>query len=98
MKYLREKSLQIGGAELEAYVQIIKKSQPESKPTLLRIYFDNEKTIGDIKETIYEINKEYPINKQIFQYRGKTPTDTDIFNSIYPRVEPGTAFTVFITE
>ena len=44
------------------------------------------------------MNKEYPIDKQTFQYKGKIPNDTDIFKSIYPGVELDAAFTVFIRK
>lgn len=94
MKYLREKSLQIGGIKLKAHVQIIS----TSKIIFLTIFYDNEKTIGDIKDTIFKMNKEYPIDKQTFQYRGKTPKDTDIFNSIYPNAEKDPPFTVYIEK
>ena len=95
MKYLREKSLQIGGVKINAFVQIFNKSKQLVKT--LKIVYDNEKTIGDIKKTIFEeIKKEYTIDKQIFQYKGITPNDTDIYNKIY-KLEPESHFTVYIS-
>ena len=95
MKYLREKSIQLGGIELEAQVKIY--NMRKELLGELSIVYDNEKTISDIKKTIFEKSVgKYPIEKQIFKYKSIVPKDTDIYKSIYPSVEAKAFFDVFI--
>ena len=99
MKYLHEKSLQLGGRELDAIVNVLDSVAPRRVIETLNIIYNDEQNVRELKNKIFEKSGgRYPVKKQIIFKEGKILDNSIILNKLFTQPESVTFFDLVIQK
>ena len=99
MKYLHEKSLQLGGREVEAIVNVLDSVVPRSVIETLNIIYNDEQNVRELKNKIFEKSGgRYPVEKQIISKGARILDNGIILKNLLTQPESVTFFDLVIKK